>query len=169
MVAMWRRKTELLKIVENEFSCMANLYVIVFSVYIYCLLQLQMKVIRGRDCITGCRSEASWLSDVFLYFSSQLKHAHLGPCVGDDLRPDSGKKSEFPCVHQWFIAAWSRTIIPAKLYLQPDQSSLTEQKLKLLMRRLRTTFEKFILLVWFLGWACMCLPWSVSIWEFFVI
>lgn len=88
-----------------------------------------------------------------------------GACVGDDLRPDSGKKSEFPCVHQWFIAAGSRTSFPAKLYLQPDQLSLTEQKLKLLMRRLKTTFEKFILLGWFLGGQASAFlgvfpPWS---------
>lgn len=148
---MWRRKTELLKMVEQEFSCMANLHVIVFSVYVYFLLQLQMKVVRGRDCISRCWSEANWLSDMFLCFSSQLKYAHLGACVGDDLRPDSGKESEFSCAHQWFIATWSRASFPAKLYLQPDQLSLTEQKLKLLMRRLRTTFEKFFLLVWLLG------------------
>lgn len=42
-----------------------------------------MKVLRGRDFITGCRSEANLLSDRFFFFNSQPKYAHLRTDVRD--------------------------------------------------------------------------------------
>jgi hypothetical protein len=78
---------------------MANLYVIVFSVYIHFLFQASNETWAEISSL-GAGQRPIDLLIYFGVFSSQLKYAHLETCVGDDLRPGSGKKSEFSGAHQ---------------------------------------------------------------------
>lgn len=169
MVGMWRSKTERLKIVEKEFSCMANFYVIVFSVYVYFLLQLQMKVVRGRDCITGCRSEANWLSDMFLYFGSQLKHAHSGGMCRRWFETRFWEEIRVPLCSSMIYCRLKQNQLSCKAILtaRPIESDRAEAKI-IDEKTKDHSWEVYSFGV-ISRWAGECLPWSVSTLELFVV